>query len=53
MGQFKLRIEELAELHIGKHFRSGDKATVKKMEKLLVELAEYPYVGIGKPEVLK
>jgi len=53
MGQFKLKIEELAELHIRKHFKSGDKATIKKIEKILIELTENPYSGIGNPEALK
>ncbi|MES2277682.1 MAG: Txe/YoeB family addiction module toxin [Bacteroidota bacterium] len=53
MGQFKLKIEELAELHIRKHFKSGDKASIKKIEKILIELTETPYTGIGNPEALK
>lgn len=53
MGQFKLKIEELAELHLKKHFKSGDKASIKKIEKILVELTETPYIGIGNPEALK
>ena len=53
MGQFKLKIEELAELHIRKHFKSGDKASINKIEKILIELTETPYTGIGNPEALK
>jgi toxin YoeB len=53
MGQFKLKIEELAEKHIKQHFRSGDKASIKKIEKILIELTETPYSGIGNPEALK
>jgi len=53
MGQFKLKIEELAELHLKRHFKSGDKASIKKIEKILVELTETPYTGIGHPEALK
>jgi len=30
MGQFKLKIEELAGKHIKQHFKSGDKASIKK-----------------------
>lgn len=29
MGQFKLKIEELAETHIKKLFKSGDRASIK------------------------
>jgi len=53
MGQFKLKIEELAELHLKKHFKSGDKASIKKIEKILVELTDTPYTGTGNPEPLK
>lgn len=38
MGQFKLKIEELAEKHIKQHFKSGDKASIKKIEKFLLSL---------------
>ena len=53
MGQFKLKIEELAEKHIKQHFKSGDKASIKKIEKILIELTEAPYSGIGNPEPLR
>jgi toxin YoeB len=53
MGQFKLKIEELAELHIKRHFKSGDKASIKKIEKILIELTNTPYSGIGNPEPLR
>jgi toxin YoeB len=53
MGQFKLKIEELAELHLKKHYKSGDKGSIKKIEKILVELTETPYTGTGNPEALK
>ena len=33
MGQFKVKIEELAAKHIKQHFKSGDKASIKKIEK--------------------
>ncbi|RYU90253.1 Txe/YoeB family addiction module toxin [Mucilaginibacter terrigena] len=53
MGQFKLKIEELAQKHLKQHYRSGDKGTLKKIEKILIELSETPYTGIGNPEQLK
>ena len=53
MGKFKLKIEELAELHLRRHYKSGDKASIKKIEKILTELVETPYTGIGNPEALK
>lgn len=53
MGQFKLKIEELAELHLKKHYKSGDKGSIKKIEKIFIELTETPYSGTGNPEALK
>jgi toxin YoeB len=53
MGQFGLKIEELAQIHIAKHYKSGDKASIKKLEKILIQLTETPFIGIGQPEVLK
>jgi len=53
MGQFKLKIEELAQKHLKQHYRSGDKGSIKKIEKILLELSETPYAGIGNPELLK
>ncbi len=53
MGQFKLKIEELAQKHLKQHYRSGDKGSIKKIEKILLELSETPYTGIGNPEALK
>jgi len=43
----------LAERHIKQHFKLGDKASIKKIEKILIELTETPYAGIGNPEALK
>lgn len=53
MGKFRVEIEELAKIHIEKHLKSGNKAIIKKLEKIIVELTETPYSGIGNPEALK
>ena len=53
MGKFRLKIEELAKNHIAKHKKSGNKATIKKIETILLELSEHPYTGTGQPEKLK
>jgi toxin YoeB len=53
MGQFKLKIEELAQLHLKRHLKSGDKASIKKIEKILIELTDTPFTGTGNPEALK
>lgn len=38
---------------IEKHKKSGDKPTLRKIEKLLNELMEHPITGTGLPEMLK
>ncbi len=53
MGQFKLKIEELAQKHLKQHYKSGDKGSIKKLERILLELSETPYSGTGNPELLK
>ena len=32
---------------------SGNKAIIKKIARLLEDIAEHPFIGIGKPEALK
>ena len=53
MAKFRVKIEELANLHIKKHLKSGNKANIKKIEKILAELSETPFEGVGNPEPLK
>ncbi len=38
---------------IEKHKRSGDRPTLRKIERLLNELMEHPTTGTGRPEMLK
>lgn len=53
MGKFRVKIEELADEHFRKHFKSGDKASIKKIKQIVTELSEHPYTGTGKPELLR
>ena len=53
MGKFRLKIEPKASLDLAKHKKSGNQASIKKITKILVELSETPFEGIGKPEALK
>lgn len=53
MGKFELKIEKLAQKHLAQHFKNGDKASIKKIEKILIELTEHPFSGEGRPEALK
>lgn len=53
MGKFRVKIEDLANFHIKKHVKSGNKANIKRIQKILEELSENPFEGIGNPEPLK
>ena len=53
MGQYKIKIQPLAEKHLMLHKNSGDQATIKKIQKIFEDLAEHPTYGTGKPEELK
>lgn len=53
MGKFRLEITELAKKQIEKHIKSVNKASLKKIEKFLIELTQTQYEGISKPEQLK
>jgi len=50
---YTLEFSKIALEDIKKHKKSGDKATLKKIEKLLNELMEHPTTGTGQPEILK
>lgn len=53
MGKFRLKIEDKAKEDFEKIRKSGDKATIKKIEKIIIELSEHPTTGTGNPEQLK
>jgi toxin YoeB len=53
MGKFRVEVTEIAKKHIEKHFKSGNKSNIKKIEILLRELEINPFSGTGQPEQLK
>ncbi len=53
MGKFRVTLTDKAKLDVEKHYKSGNKATIKKLEQIFKELSEHPYSGIGQPEKLK
>lgn len=53
MGKFRVKIEKLAQDHIKKIYKSGNKSIIQKVERIVFELSEHPYTGIGHPEPLK
>lgn len=50
---YTLQFSKIALKDLEKHKRTGDKATIKKLEKLLNELMKHPTTGTGQPEKLK
>jgi toxin YoeB len=51
--RYTVIIQKLAESHIRKIVQSGDKSSIKKLKKILLELENNPTTGIGNPELLK
>ena len=52
MGKFRIEITHVAEKDFAKHFKSGNKSNINTIQKILIELENSPYEGIGKPEKL-
>jgi toxin YoeB len=53
MGKFRIKVEKAARLDFDKIYKSGNKASIKKIEQIITELSEHPYTGTGNPEPLK
>ncbi|TDP00790.1 Txe/YoeB family addiction module toxin [Flavobacterium sp. 245] len=53
MGKYFVDFEDIARKDLKNHYKSGNKATIKKIEKILLELTENPFSGEGQPEELK
>lgn len=50
---YELKYTPEAEKDILRHRKTGNVALLKKLEKLLYELTEHPYIGTGQVEQLK
>ena len=53
MGKYFVEFEPAARQELKAHYKSGNQASIKKIEKILVELTQTPFEGEGKPEALK
>jgi len=53
MGKYTVTISDEAKKQLGKHYKSGDKILIRRIERVFVELSEHPLSGVGKPEQLK
>jgi len=53
MGKFRVIVSAKAQKDLLAIHKSGDKASIKKVEQIFAELAIHPESGTGKPEKLK
>ncbi len=53
MGKYQVVASEKAKSDLSEVARSGNKPMMRKIEKLIKELAEHPTTGTGKPKLLK
>jgi toxin YoeB len=53
MGKYFVELDLLVKKELQAHFKSGNKSSIKKIEKILLELTEHPFLGEGQPEELK
>jgi toxin YoeB len=53
MARYTLKITDTAKKHLIALHASGNKALIKRIERIFEELSLHPYLGIGKPEALK
>jgi toxin YoeB len=53
MGKYFIELTGPAKRDILAHKKSGDTASIKKIETILSELSEHPFSGTGQPEALK
>lgn len=53
MGEYSIVLEKVAEKQIKDYLKSGNKASIKRINQIFEELKSNPYSGIGSPDALK
>ncbi len=53
MGKYRVAITDRAKNDLIAIKKSGQKATIRKIEQIFLELSEHPYMGTGYPEPLR
>ncbi|WP_316786325.1 Txe/YoeB family addiction module toxin [Pedobacter frigiditerrae] len=53
MGKYTIVLEARAEKDLKRHYKAGDKGTIKRINQIYDELKIHPTTGIGNPEALK
>ncbi len=51
--KYIIDLSELARDDLKKHLKAGNKATLRRIERIISELEITPFTGIGSPEALK
>jgi len=49
----EIEFTQIAKEHLNEWKKSGNKATLKKIETLIKSISKEPFSGLGKPELLK
>lgn len=50
--EYQIVLDDIVEKHFAVHYKSGDKASIKKLERIVSELSETPFLGVGNPHAL-
>lgn len=53
MGKYSVEITSKAKKELQFHYKSGNRAVIRKIEQIFLELSNTPFVGTGNPEALK
>ena len=53
MGRYFVELKETAKKDLTKIAKAGNKSSIKKIERILIELSNHPITGTGNPEQLK
>jgi len=53
MGKYTINLSDKADKGLSRIYKSGDKKSITRIERIFEELKHHPYEGIGKPEALK
>jgi toxin YoeB len=53
MGKYFIETSSTAKKQLALIYKSGDKSSIKKIERIFEELEEHPTTGVGNPEALK
>ncbi|RDC54880.1 Txe/YoeB family addiction module toxin [Pedobacter chinensis] len=53
MGKYFIDITDQAKKHLALISKSGDQASIKKIQQIFIDLHLHPETGVGKPEKLK